>query len=66
MAKIRDEHWQRRKFFLSSFVRMNISLKTEVYQFVDMLINSDWKTSYDDLNDIDQEILNKYEDFING
>lgn len=65
MAKIRDEHWQRRKFFLSSFVRMNISLKSKVYEFVNNLILTDWKTSYDDLNDIDQEILKKYEDFIN-
>ena len=45
---------------------MNISLTTKVYQFIDRLINSDWKSSYESLDDIDREILRTYEDFMNG
>ena len=66
MENIKDKNWQKRQFFLSSFVRMNISLTTKVYQFIDRLINSDWKSSYEVLDDIDREILKTYEDFING
>jgi hypothetical protein len=66
MENIKDKNWQKRQFFLSSFVRMNISLTTKVYQFIDRLINSDWKSSYESLDDIDREILKTYEDFMNG
>jgi len=66
MENIKDKNWQKRQFFLSSFVRMNISLTTKVYQFIDGLINSDWKSSYESLDDIDREILRTYEDFMNG
>jgi|TARA_R110000868_G_scaffold191430_1_gene435636 hypothetical protein len=66
MENIKDKNWQKRQFFLSSFVRMNISLTTKVYQFIDRLINSDWKSSYESLDDIDREILRTYEDFMNG
>lgn len=66
MENIKDKNWQKRQFFLSSFVRMNISLTTKVYQFIDRLINSDWKSSYEGLDDIDREILRTYEDFMNG
>ena len=45
MENIKDKNWQKRQFFLSSFVRMNISLTTKVYQFIDRLINSVWKSS---------------------
>ena len=66
MENIKDKNWQKRQFFLSSFVRMNISLTTKVYQFIDRLINSNWKSSYESLDDIDREILRTYEDFMNG
>ena len=66
MENIKDKNWQKRQFFLSSFVRMNISLTTKVYQFIDRLIKSDWKSSYESLDDIDREILKTYEDFMNG
>ena len=66
MENIKDKNWQKRQFFLSSFVSMNISLTTKVYQFIDRLINSDWKSSYESLDDIDREILRTYEDFMNG
>ena len=66
MENIKDKNWQKRQFFLSSFVRMNISLTTKVYQFIDRLINSNWKSSYESLDDIDREILRTYKDFMNG
>ena len=66
MENIKDKNWQKIQFFMSSFVRMNISLTTKVYQFIDRLINSDWKSSYESLDDIDREILRTYKDFMNG
>jgi|GWRWMinimDraft_13_1066021.scaffolds.fasta_scaffold137346_2 hypothetical protein len=66
MENIKDKNWQKRQFFLSSFVRMKISLTTKVYQFIDRLIKSNWKSSYKSLDDIDREILKTYEDFMNG
>ena len=65
MEKIKDEKWQRRQFLLSSFIRMKISLKNEVYQCIDKLISSDWKSSYESLDDVDREIKKIYEDFLN-
>ena len=65
MEKMKDEKWQRRQFLLSSFVRMKISLKNEVYQCIDKLISSDWKSSYESLDDVDREIKKIYEDFLN-
>ena len=65
MEKMKDEKWQRRQFLLSSFVRMKISLKNEVYQCIDKLISSDWKSSYESLDDVDREIKKLYEDFKN-
>jgi hypothetical protein len=47
MEKMKDEKWQKRQFILSSFVRMKISLKNEVYHCIDKLISSDWKSSYE-------------------
>ena len=64
MEKMKDEKWQKRQFILSSFVRMKISLKNEVYQCIDKLISSDWKSSYESLDDVDREIKKLYEDFI--
>lgn len=64
MEKMKDEKWQRRQFLLSSFVRMKISLKNEVYHCIDKLISSDWKSSYESLDDVDREIKKLYEDFI--
>jgi hypothetical protein len=66
MENIKDKNWQKRQFFLSSFVRMKISLTTKVYQFIDRLIKFNWKSSYKSLDDIDREILKTYEDFMNG
>ena len=65
MEKIKDEKWQRRQFLLSSFIRMKIPLKNEVYQCIDKLISSNWKSSHQDLNDVDEEIKKIYEDFLN-
>jgi len=61
---MKDEKWQKRQFILSSFVRMKISLKNEVYHCIDKLISSDWKSSYESLDDVDREIKKLYEDFI--
>ena len=65
MEKMKDEKWQRRQFLLSSFIRMKISLKNEVYYCIDKLISSDWKSSYESLDDVDREIKKIYEDFLN-
>ena len=64
MEKMKDEKWQRRQFLLSSFIRMKIPLKNEVYQCIDKLISSNWKSCYESLDDVDREIKKLYEDFI--
>lgn len=65
MEKMKDEKWQRRQFLLSSFIRMKIPLKNQVYRCIDKLISSDWKSSYESLDDVDREIKKIYEDFLN-
>jgi len=65
MEKMKDEKWQRRQFLLSSFIRMKIPLKNQVYRCIDKLLSSNWKSSHQDLNDVDEEIKKIYEDFLN-
>ena len=62
--RIKDEHFQKREFILSSFSRLNIILDTNVYRFSDKLIREKWNPSLTSLDVVDQEIKNKYYDFL--
>ena len=61
---IKDEHFQRRAFILSSFTRLKIILDTSVYRFADKLINEEWTPPLTSLDDVDREIRDKYYDFL--
>jgi hypothetical protein len=62
--RIKDEHFQKRAFILSSFTRLKIILDTNVYRFADKLINEEWIPPLASLDDVDVEIRNKYYDFL--
>ena len=62
--RIKDEHFQKRAFILSSFSRLKIILDTNVYRFADKLINEEWTPPLESLDDVDVEIRNKYYDFL--
>ena len=62
--RIKDEHFQKRVFILSSFTRLKIILDTSVYRFADKLINEEWTPPLTSLDDVDREIRNKYYDFL--
>ena len=62
--RIKDEHFQKRAFILSSFTRLKIILDTSVYTFADKLVNGEWNPPLTSLDDVDREIRNKYYDFL--
>ena len=62
--RIKDEHFRKREFILSSFSRLKIIFDTNVYRFADKLINEEWTSSLTSLDDVDREIRNKYYDFL--
>ena len=62
--RIKDEHFQKRAFILSSFSRLKIILDTNAYKFADKLINENWKPPLTSLDVVDREIKDKYYDFL--
>jgi hypothetical protein len=63
---MKDEHFQKRAFILSSFSRLKISLTTDVYRFCDKIIREQWNPPLGCLIDVDKEILQKYQEFIHN
>jgi hypothetical protein len=61
---MKDEFWQKRQFILSSFVRQNITVSTQVYRFVDKIIRENWDLGKYDLNEIDKIIRQSYEEHL--
>lgn len=62
---MKDKHFQKRAFILSSFSRLKISLNTSVYRFCDKIIREEWSPPLGSLVDVDKEILQKYQEFMN-
>ena len=62
--RIKDEHFQKRAFILSSFTRLRIIIDTNAYKFADKLINENWKPPLTSLDVVDREIKDKYYDFL--
>jgi hypothetical protein len=60
---MKDELWQKRQFLLTSFRRLNISINTEVYRFVDKLIGENWDSSSMSLDEIDYFIRREFANF---
>lgn len=63
---MKDDIWQKRQFILSSFVRQNILVNTQVYRFVDKLIKENWDSSLMSLDEVDYFIRREFDDFIRG
>jgi hypothetical protein len=59
---MKDEVWQRRQFILSSFVRQNITVNTQVYRFVDKILRENCDFEKYDLNEVDKIIRQSYEE----
>ena len=62
--RIKDEHFQKRAFILSSFTRLKIIVDTSVYRFADKLIHEEWTPPLTSLDVVDREIKDKYYDFL--
>jgi len=58
-----DNKWQSRQFYLSSFVRMKAEITPHVYEFIDYLIDTGYKSPLDDLNNVDREIRKLYTEY---
>lgn len=63
--RIKDKHFQKREFILSSFTRLKIILDTNAYRFADKLIQEGWDPPLDCLDEIDVIIKDKYLDYMN-
>lgn len=60
----KDDKWQKRQFFLSAFVRMKLSIKANVYEFVDYLISQGYTAPLGSLDDVDRDIKKMYNEYI--
>jgi hypothetical protein len=56
--------WQKRRFLLSSFVRCNKTIKSDVYEFIDLLISQEYKPSLENLTEVDKQVISYYEEYI--
>ena len=59
----RDEKWQARAFYLSSFVRMKVPLTTHIYEFIDYLISQGYKSPLGSLHEVDDNIKKMYREY---
>lgn len=63
--RVKDEHFQRRAFILSSFSRLKIGFTASVYKFVDKIIQEGWMPPLGSLNEVDAIIKGEFENYIN-
>jgi hypothetical protein len=59
-----NETLKQRAFILSSFTRMKFTLSTSIYEFTDYIIKGGWAPALDSLVKVDEEILEKYNDYM--
>ena len=60
---MKDEHFQKRAFILSSFSRLKIQIATDSYRFADKIIKENWILP-EDLDELDRMIRNEFHKFI--
>ena len=60
----KDDKWQKRQFYLSSFVRINLPIQATVYEFIDYLISQGYSPPLGSLNDVDRDIRKMYNEYI--
>lgn len=63
--RYKDENFQKRHFILSSFVRMNIPLSRNVYEFCDWIIEKKYQFNLTSLVIVDNEVKLLYENYCN-
>lgn len=59
-----NEILKQRAFILSSFTRMKFTLSTTIYEFTDHIINNGWSPKLNNLEQVDEEILEKYNEYV--
>lgn len=62
--KYSPEKLKQRSFILSSFTRQKMTLTVSIYEFADYVIDKGWAPPLGNLESVDKEILNKYQEFI--
>lgn len=60
----KNDKWQTRHFFLSSFARLGLPIKSNVYEFIDYLIDQGYQAPLNSLNDVDNEIKKMYTEYV--
>ena len=60
----KDDKWQSRQFFLSSFVRLGLPIKSNVYEFIDYLISQGYKAPLNSLVDVDKDMRKMYTEYV--
>jgi len=58
------EKLKQRAFILSSFTRQKMTLTVSIYEFADYLTSTSWLPPLGNLESVDEEILKKYQAFI--
>lgn len=64
--KYSHEKLKQRAFILSAFTRMKMQISVSVYEFADRAIEQGWLPYLASLEEVDEEILDKYNSFIQG
>ena len=59
----KNDKWQQRHFLLSSIVRLNITIHSHVYEFIDDLIDKGYKAPLGSLIDVDKEMKKMYDEY---
>lgn len=54
--------WSRRQFLMSCFIRTNTPLKSDVYEFIDLLISQGYRTT-EDLPAVDRYVIGEYKKY---
>jgi hypothetical protein len=62
--KYSPEKLKQRAFILSSFIRQKMTLTVSIYEFADYIISTKWLPPLGNLESVDEEILKKYQAFI--
>jgi hypothetical protein len=62
--KYTPEKLKQRAFILSSFTRQKMTLTVSIYEFTDYITPTSWLPPLGNLESVDKEILNKYQEFI--
>jgi hypothetical protein len=58
------EKLKQRAFILSSFTRQKMTLTVRIYEFTDYITSTSWLPPLGNLELVDKEILNKYQEFV--